>query len=246
MKTKTIFIIAILLAFLVGGCIVKSLHPFYSEKDRFYRPELVGTWMDQDSMIWTFSQNTISEFMGEPKKDDSYEVVLKDPSGKEKESWFRVNLFKLKDATYFDFLPYHDENIGDHFAALHFVPAHSVARVEFYGTGNFSFVWYDEDWLNELFEQNRIKISHEEINTENSLNDQAYILTASTRELQKFLMKYGGEIDIFRKIDREKVLVEKSYDEIFRILESEINKSMEKDAVTGNDLIFSNLKKIDD
>ncbi len=51
MKTKTISIIAILLTFLISSCIVKSLHPFYSEKDRFYNQELVGTWMDQELLV---------------------------------------------------------------------------------------------------------------------------------------------------------------------------------------------------
>lgn len=246
MKTKSIVIIAFLLTFLMSGCLVKSLHPFYSEKDRLFRQELIGKWMDQDSMIWTFSQTTISEFMGEVEEDDSYEVVLEDPSGEEKESWFRVNLFELKGATYLDFEPHVDDNIGDHFAALHFVPTHSVARVEFFGEGNFSFVWYDEEWLNELFEQNRIKISHEVINTHNSLYDQSYILTADTKELQKFLLKYGEEINVFKEIDREKILEKESYDEIFKTLESELDHNMEKDAFSGSDLIFSNLKKINE
>ena len=246
MRTKNIIIITILLTFFLSGCLVKSLHPFYTEKDRFFRQELVGKWMDQDSMIWTFSKTTISEFMGEAKEDESYEVVLEDPSGEEKESWFRVNLFALNGATYLDFEPHVDVNIGDHFAAMHFVPTHSVARVDFFGEGNFSFVWYDEEWLNELFEQNRIKISHEVINTQNSLYDQSYILTADTRELQKFLLKYGEEINIFNEIDRDKVLDNKNYDEIWKALEKEINENMEKDAFTGSDLIFSNLKKIND
>ncbi|MFW5645222.1 MAG: hypothetical protein ACOCZL_04860, partial [Bacteroidota bacterium] len=56
MRTKNIIIITILLTFLLSGCLVKSLHPFYIEKDRFFRQELVGKWMDQDSMIWTFPE----------------------------------------------------------------------------------------------------------------------------------------------------------------------------------------------
>ncbi|MFW5819969.1 MAG: hypothetical protein ACOCWA_01660 [Bacteroidota bacterium] len=54
--------------------------------------------------------------MGETKEDDSYEVVLEDPSGEDKDSWFRVNLFELKGATYPDFEPYVEGNrvgVGD-------------------------------------------------------------------------------------------------------------------------------------
>jgi hypothetical protein len=40
MKTKIAFII-ILVGLFMGGCIVKSLHPFYKESDVLYREDLV-------------------------------------------------------------------------------------------------------------------------------------------------------------------------------------------------------------
>ncbi|MGC9344920.1 MAG: hypothetical protein ACP5E3_19600, partial [Bacteroidales bacterium] len=123
--------------------------------------------------------------------------------------------------------------------------SHSVARVEFYSDGNFAFFWYDEEWLNELFEQNRVKISHEVIQQEKSESMTAYVLTASTEELQKFLLKYGEEINIFNRINKDKVEQGKDFEEIYEILENEIEENMESDVFTGNDLFYSNLRKID-
>lgn len=244
MKAKIIILTTVIITFLVSGCIVKSLHPFYKEENIRFRPELIGSWVDQDSSIWEFSARTFTEsFMGEEKEDNSYKVLYRDPSGDEPDSWFVVTLFRLKHATFLDFEPYIEDNIGDNMAAMHFAPTHSVARVEFFGEGNLAFFWYDEDWLNTLFEQNRVKISHEVIHPEKSAVNQSFILTASTDELQKFLLKYGEEINIFKTIDREKVLKGKNSGEIFSSLDAEINENMKKDAFTGNDLIYINMKK---
>lgn len=246
MKTKSIFLIVLLISIFLSGCIVKSLHPFYKDSDIEFRPELLGTWLDQDSGVWEFSELFYSEtFMGKEQKDNSYKAVLRDPSGKDKDSWFIVTLFKIKNATYLDFEPYIEDNIGDNMAALHFVPSHSVARVEFYSDGNFAFFWYDEEWLKELFEQNRVKISHEVIQQEKSESMTAYVLTASTEELQKFLLKYGEEINIFNRINAENVKKGKNYYEIFEILENELEQNMESNGTIGGNLIYSNLRKID-
>lgn len=242
MKTKSILLTTAMLTLLLGGCIVKSLHPFYKDKDIEFRPELLGTWIDQDSTVWEFSERTYTEsIMGKEKKDNSYKVILKDPD-EEKKSWFIVTLFRLKNSICLDFEPYIEDNIGDNMAALHFVPTHSVARVDFYSDNNFAFFWYDEDWLNDLFEQNRVKISHEVITQEKNSSVESYVLTASTDELQKFLVKYGQEINIFNKINREKVMNGKDGLEKFNILESELDRVRDQNDFAD---IYANLRKID-
>jgi hypothetical protein len=246
MKKKKAILLTILTALFLSGCLVKSIHPFYQPEDRVFRTELLGTWQSGDSTLWEFSQTIIEKFLHDDSVDMSYSVKLTDLSGKEEESWFRTTLFQLGDATYLDFSPLIEQNIGDNFASFHFIPAHSVARVEFFGDGNFALNWFDEEWLSELFEKNRIKISHEVIRNSNGLIDESYILTASTSELQKFLSKYGEEFNIFGEIDREMVMEGSTYEEIFQRLNKEIEKNLEKDAMTGYDGIFSNLRKISD
>jgi len=49
--------------------------------------------------------------------------------------------------------------------------------------------WYGEEWLTDLFEQNRIRIKHETVQVAPDMP--RHILTASTNELQKFITKYA-------------------------------------------------------
>jgi hypothetical protein len=124
MKTRIIIIVFLILAFTVSSCLVKSLHPFYKESDIEFRPELIGTWMDQDSSIWEFSQRKVTkEFMGKEETEQSYKVLLRDLSGEDEDSWFIVTHFTINETHYLDFEPYMEENIGESFAAWHFVPS---------------------------------------------------------------------------------------------------------------------------
>lgn len=200
MKRK-ILISTLIILVTLGGCLVKSLHPFYKESDVEFRQALLGTWTDSEGNTWEFTQATEpTSFMGEPKLKDAYRVILTDSDSIEQDSYFVVTLFQLKSLYFLNFEPMREENIGDSFGAMHFVPGHSVARIHFFGDRNVLFHWYDEDWLNTLFEENRVKISHEIIQPA-GYSEKSYILTASTDELQKFLIKFGPEADIFSQID---------------------------------------------
>ncbi|MCF8391292.1 MAG: hypothetical protein K9H12_11410 [Bacteroidales bacterium] len=238
MKNKLI-LVATILSIVVSSCIVKSIHPFYYDKDVEFKTELLGTWLDSDSSKWEFSQRIFQEsFLGAEKKDKSYKAVYYED---EKDtSYFNVHLFKLKEKYYLDFLPEVEDNIGDKFGSIHFIPTHSIARVEFVGDNNICFFWYDQDWLANLFEQNRIKISHEFIKTPGSSEE--YILTAETSELQKFLVKYGSEINVFEKINFDSIINLK--DEL-KIHNTIIEKMESYNNSDENDLIYLSIRKID-
>ena len=62
----------------------------------------------------------------------------------------------------------------------------SLARVQ-YNSDSILLYWFAEDWLTELFEENRIRIKHETIEYADFTRQ---LLTASTDELQKFIKKY--------------------------------------------------------
>ena len=199
---KKIVIVAAILSIVVSGCIIKSIHPFYHEEDVVFKEELLGTWIDSDSSVWKFSQHmSFGSFMGPEKADNSYEVVYCE--NENDTSYFNVHLFQLKGDYYLDFMPEVDENIGDKWASYHFFPAHSIARLKLVGDNNFSFLWYDEEWLEDLFDQNRVRISHEYTDTPGGYEQ--YILTAETSELQKFIVKFGAEIDVFEKINLDSI-----------------------------------------
>jgi hypothetical protein len=190
MKQK--IIIGILVAFLAQGCIVKSLHPFFTETDITFREELISTWIDQDGNTWKI--NRIKE------KPNAYEMQWLE-GGKVRVT-FLAHLFRLNNQLYVDFLPISSDSgngNGQMIFDLHLMPTHSIARVDELSPHTLKLKWFNEEWLATLFKQNRIRISHEVIMDEfpKDPEDRMYVLTASTEELQKFILKYGHEDQAF-------------------------------------------------
>ena len=222
---KKLVLIFIALAFIATGCIVKSLHPFYLDEDVIFTEKLLGNWIDQDSASWNFKIQKVSTGFMEPEKDDDSYRLMHAEDGDT--SYLNVHIFNLNGIMYFDFLPLGEENIGDDLGALHFIPSHSIARAEWLGDDNMAFFWYDQEWLNELFEQKRIKISHETVY--DAEGNKEYVLTAGTTELQKFIAKYGPENDLFRQMNLESIRSQKSPLAIQKRLIDEY------DRVSGND-----------
>lgn len=56
MKTK-IIISALLILALLPGCFIKSIHPFYTDKDLVYKEELLGKWTGKDDSNWEISRH---------------------------------------------------------------------------------------------------------------------------------------------------------------------------------------------
>jgi len=184
---KRLFVIITFLALLtMTGCLVSSLHPFYKQKDKIYDPDMVGTWIDGDSCIWTIQPNTAAEyFMGPDKMDSSYHITYYEEE--DKPGLFIGTLFRIKGVNYVDFYPEpNEEHCVNDFTCWHHVPTHTLARVQ-YNKDSILLYWFAEEWLTDLFEQNRIRIKHETIELPDFTR---HLLTASTDELQKFIKKY--------------------------------------------------------
>jgi hypothetical protein len=198
MKTKLIVLIGIVAA-MMSGCLVKSLHSFYDESDVIYKPELNGNWFDDDSARWVISRFTIPRELFKPDSlDNSYLVELYEENARP--SKFNVHLFTVEGMWYLDFMPIKEDS-DQEFYIYHFVPAHSLARIRFNSDQSMSISWFSEDWLQKLFEENRVKISHEVVRGDETGYGTQYILTASTDELKKFLAKYGNDPDVFNEDD---------------------------------------------
>jgi len=182
---KKTFALLLLAGLVLQGCIVKSVYPFFKESDVVFRKELVGAWMDNDSNKWNIHAN--------PFKPNSYELhYLKG----NRDVAFAGNLFTLDGHLYMDLFPVSDNKEEMLFFDLHLVPTHSVAMVEKLTANEVRIKWFNEEWLETRFSQNKIRISHEMIadtDLKPSEDDGMYLLTASTDELQKFIVKYREE-----------------------------------------------------
>ena len=200
MKTKSIVLIGIMAAML-SGCLVKSLHSFYDEGDVIYKPELTGNWLDDDSSKWVISRYSFARgFLKGDSLDNSYLAEMYENTANP--SRFNVHLFKVDGILYLDFMPIRDKGEQE-FYDIHLVPAHSLARVRFDSHDRMTISWFNEEWLNKMFEENRVKISHEVILSDDYGYGKQYVLTASTSELKKFIVKYGNDPDAFSE-DKDK------------------------------------------
>ena len=197
MKAKNIFLTG-LVVFILSGCFVKSLHPFYKDDDLLFRKEFLGTWTGNDSSSWKIEQHMKSTGILQPHKpENAYLITYSDKKGT---SQFSVHLFNLGNKLFFDFYPEEVESSSEMMAS-HLVPMHTVARVE-QSSGKITIQWYNEEWLIGMFKQNRIRIAHEKIPLESGKSDDdnfQVVLTASTDDLQKFMLKYSDDPKAFNK-----------------------------------------------
>jgi hypothetical protein len=190
-----------MLAALLQGCIVKSLHPFYTKTDLVYKKELINTWLDQDGNKWTI--NPVKE------QPMAYEMTFTKDN---KSATFLAHLFELEGNLFLDFRPLASDGSVNELFEMHLLPSHSVAKVAKLNDEVVEIKWFNEEWLHKLFSQNRIKISHEVIIEENSGKDEdkTYVLTASTEELRKFLIKYGKDESAFEGDNAMAIVLKRS------------------------------------
>jgi ribosome biogenesis GTPase A len=185
MKSRTIFLIALIATFL-QGCLVKSLHPFYKPEDVVFKKELLNDWVDQDGGKWKINRH----------KENSTIYEMHSEGAGEKELAFLVHLFELDDNLYLDFVPYYPNGDDISIFDLHMTPTHSIAKLIIFNKNDVQIKWFNERWMRTLFDQNRIRIAHETVDEDDS-TEKSYVLTAPTEELQKFIVKYGNEDEAF-------------------------------------------------
>jgi hypothetical protein len=195
---KRNFILISLFIFLLSGCFVKSLHPFYKENEVIFKRELTGDWEGNDSSTWKIEQGMRFAGLFKPDEpDNAYLITYTDKKGVAK---FNVHLFRIDNLYFLDFYPEEIESTND-LMAIHLVPMHTVARVDL-APGKMVIQWYNEEWLMDLFRQNKIRIAHEKIPYVDGKIDESnfqVILTASTEDLQKFMLKYMKDPNAFKK-----------------------------------------------
>jgi hypothetical protein len=182
----------------MSSCLVSSLHPFFKQKDKKFDTTMVGNWIDGDDCIWTIQPNMrFNGFMQPEVHDSSYTITYYEDVNTK--SILTTTLFQLNGVDYVDFTPdpNEDHSTSD-MTAYHHVPVHTLARVQ-YCKDSILLYWYGEEWLQELFEENRIRIKHE---TVEGFEYDRQLLTASTDELQKFIKKYANDPKTSEQIEK--------------------------------------------
>lgn len=173
-----IFLIA-----LINGCI-PSIHPIYTQDDLVDKKELEGKWMDKEdkSNFWTFTG----------KGNGAYTLEFIENG---KKGLFEVHLVKLGSTYYLDFYPDQEsKNSSDQNSlyATTLFPMHIFGKISFESTGP-KIHLFDPDWLKKVINERRIRIKHEKI-------DGDILLTAGTKELQQFILKYQHETKAYSTV----------------------------------------------
>jgi len=182
MKTKNILLVGLIsIIIIINGCI-PSLHPLYTDDDLVFEASLLDKWFDTESSdSWTFGATD----------ENIYKLTLVQTGTP---SNFVVHLLKLDDNYFLDFYP--DDNDVEckenSFYLSHIIYAHTFAKIIFNNDG-IEILSFDPSWLDELFNENKIRISHEEVINPSSVDEPMIVLTASTQELQKFVKKYAND-----------------------------------------------------
>jgi hypothetical protein len=168
MKTKkSIFYCA---ALLMAGCL-PSLHPLYNDKTLIFKEGLIGKWMGDDS-VWQFSR------AGEKE----YELRIRDD---EKElGRFSAHLIEIKGLMFLDLFP-DDKPLEDldDFYKIHLLPVHTFMKVDQINP-NLRLRMIDYDKVEKMLENDPNVIKHEVV------DDDRIVLTASTEELQNFVVEH--------------------------------------------------------
>jgi len=199
MKIRKFFLIGCL-AFLFSGCVVYSFYPLYTENDLFPNDILTGKWGETDAQeveitegesTWIFEHPLVGDTESEERDSLSYTLTLQEITDNDTlETVFQVHLIQLEGQYFLDFyMP--DFAEGDHLklADLHVIPVHTFARLSVVDE-RLTISWFDPEWLEELIDENKIRIRHEQ-------TDDFVLLTAKPQELQKFVAKYIDSEEAF-------------------------------------------------
>ncbi|MFQ6036315.1 MAG: hypothetical protein ACE5NM_10810 [Sedimentisphaerales bacterium] len=186
MKVKKILFY--LLAALLGSCVpVMSLHPIYTEEDVVFEEKLLGIWLQQDP-------NNVWEFKRPDESEKVYELTLYE--NEVKKGVFAVRLAKLDERLLLDVhptkFPSEQEDVEKMelpYNAFFFIPGHSFAIIDSIEP-QLKIRWTTDDELEKLLKEEPDAVKHE-------LVEDRVILTASTKQLQSFVLKYADDERVF-------------------------------------------------
>lgn len=189
---KRTIIVTTLLLFALGfsGCLY-TLHPLFTAKDLSFDPRLAGSWKIDEDNTAVFERGTSASFSKLPSAirqlaDKAYTVTVKNKEGAVVQAYYAF-LLHIGGNLYLDYFPAETswQQAYDSFYRQHFTPLHSIYKVRFNGDRSFDASQFDTDYLQGLINKKQIRIHHE------TRFDGATLITASTEELQQYVLKYG-------------------------------------------------------
>lgn len=182
-----------LLAILLGGCIpVMSLHQLFTEQDLVFEEKLLGTWADDPNKpetTWEFKH-----LKTEDANDKAYQLLFTDKE--DRKGSFVAHLVKLDDKLFLDAYPSEvpwepkDPNRVEWlYNTLFLIPAHTFLKIDSIEP-QLKMCWTTEDKMKEMLKENPDAVKHTSV-------EDRLVMTAPTKELQKFVLKYADDERVF-------------------------------------------------
>ena len=179
-----------LLAALLGGCVpVMSLHSLYTKENVVFEEKLLGAWVDDPNnpeTTWEF--NPIEE----PK--NAYKLFFSDDKGQK--GSFVALLVKLQNKLFLDVypdeLPWEPDDPNEAkwlYNSFFLIPVHTFIKIDSIEP-QLKMRLTDDDKMAKLLKEDPNAVKHTSI-------EDRLILTASTKELQAFVLKYAEDNRVF-------------------------------------------------
>ena len=191
MKKIKVSVILFAIVLCLAGCLT-TLHPIFTEKDLITDPRLVGHWekaKDKTKVIYRQPNanevNNLSPAL-QSEAGKIYMLDEKDEQGNIRSTNYAF-MIKLGKYYYMDYYPASEKErqSADNFFAAHYIPMHSIYRIEFENNNSFNVQRLDAGYLEKLIKNKQIRIRHE------VMEDGGVLITAPTEELQQYLIKYS-------------------------------------------------------
>lgn len=194
MRIKTMMILFGSVLLIAGCWPTASLHPLFTETDIVFDPALVGTWADK---------NGIPVILIQKAKDKAYKGIYMDNGGIVE---FEAHLVRLGKFLFLDAYPKKPPTIHASSLITHLIPGHTFSRIWIDGDV-LRIRMLDRKWLLDMIARKKVKIAHERVaniwGPDEEESKEYIVLTASTKELQKFALKYAENSKAFPDLMEE-------------------------------------------
>lgn len=177
------FIALSLTALIISGCLVTSFNPLYEEKDLTTNENLAGEWIGKRALLRFERQEKFAYSVNYKDCEDPFNAPENYSSCTMAD--FTVHLLKLGNEYYFDMYPRKYMNSDNLFLNLHIRPTHSFAKVVI-SQDSLQIFQFDYSWMDNYL------TTHKD-NLENIRVDNMRTLSASTKELQSFVLKHHND-----------------------------------------------------
>jgi hypothetical protein len=184
---------------------LKSVHPLVSDDEAVDLPGISGVWgNDKERFTFikegefedvSFKSQDLTVTMTDTGTDSTergdigYLVVYEDLNDEKPDStYFMGKFIQLNNDYYLDLYPFEIFDIN--FRSSHLLPVHTFSKIDLQ-EDSISINLFRDSWIEDQIRDNKVRIKHEKL-------EEGILITAPTKELQQFILKYGGEDEAYR------------------------------------------------